>query len=332
MKRAGNLLEQVADPNNLRLAFWKARKGKNQSGQVQRYRESLEQNLFTLREQILTGCVSVGNYHYFQVYDPKQREICAAPFSEQVLHHALMNICHNHFEKKQIFDSYASRPKKGIHAAVTRSQQFCRKGNWFLQLNLRKFFASIHHDTLKRQLENIFKDKVLLDIFCTIIDSYKEDTGRGVPIGNLTSQYFANHYLTGLDHFIKEQLRCKAYVRYMDDLVLWHNDKAWLKNAHCAVAEFVENKLQGALKPALLNRTKQGVPFLGYRIFPFHIRLLRRSKIRFMRKMSALDKKYQTGEWSEAVCQRRVLPLVEFTRLADSTVFRKNILATLHTH
>ena len=330
MKRAGNLLEQVADPDNLRLAFWKARKGKNLSKQVQNYRDNLEPNLLILREQILTGKVTVGDYHYFQIYDPKQRQICAAPFREQVLHHALMNICHDHFERKQIFDSYASRPGKGIHAAVKRSQKFCRTGFWFLKLDIRKFFASIHHDTLKKQLRDIFKDTQLLNILYTVIDSYEDDTGRGVPIGNLTSQYFANHYLAGLDHFIKERLRCKAYIRYMDDQVLWHEDKAWMKNAHCAVSEFVENNLKCALKPALFNRTKQGVPFLGYRIFPFHIRLLQRSKARFIKKICSLAAKYQSGEWSEAVCQRRVLPLVEFTRLADSTEFRKNVLARIN--
>jgi hypothetical protein len=329
MKRAGNLLEQVADPDNLRLAFWKARKGKNLSTQVQEYSDNLEPNLFVLREQILTNRVRVGDYHYFQIYDPKQRQICAAPFREQVLHHALMNICHDHFEQKQIFDSYASRPQKGLHAAIKRSQKFSHTGSWFLKLDIRKFFASIHHDCMKKQLERMFKDYKLLNILYTIIDSYEAQTGRGVPIGNLTSQYFANHYLAGLDHFIKEQLRCKAYVRYMDDLVLWHNDRAWLKKAHCAINEFIQTRLQCGLKPALLNRTELGVPFLGYRIFPFHIRLLRRSKLRFIKKMRYLERQYQTGEWSETVCQRRVLPLLEFTRVADSRAFRKNVLAQI---
>jgi RNA-directed DNA polymerase len=330
MKRADHLLEGIADPDNLRLAFWKARKGKNLSRQVQRYRDDLENNLLGLREQILAGRVDVGDYHYFKIYDPKQRQICAALFKEQVLHHALMNICHDHFEKKQIFDSYASRPGKGTHAAVKQAKKFCCSHSWFLKLDIRKFFASIQHDRLKKQLRTMFKDDHLLDILYTIIDSYAESPRRGVPIGNLTSQYFANHYLAGLDHFIKEQLRCKAYVRYMDDMVLWHDDKAWLKKSHHAVSEFVQTNLQCALKPALLNRTKQGVPFLGYRIFPFHIRLLRRSKIRFIKKMRYLDARYQSGEWSEAVCQRRVLPLVAFTALADAAEFRKDVLERIN--
>jgi retron-type reverse transcriptase len=330
VKRADHLLERIAEPDNLRLAFWKARKGKNLSKQVQGYRDHLEKNLLTLREQILTDRVAVGDYHYFKIYDPKQRQICAAPFREQVLHHALMNICHDHFEKKQIFDSYASRPGKGTHAAVKRAKKFCCSYAWFLKLDVRKFFASIQHDCLKEQLRRMFKDCQLLNILYKIINSYESNTGCGVPIGNLTSQYFANHYLAGLDHFIKEQLRCKAYVRYMDDMVLWHDDKAQLKKSHYAVREFIQTNLKCELKPELLNRTKYGAPFLGYRIFPFHIRLLRRSKARFIKKMRYLDAQYQSGEWSETVCQRRVLPLVEFTKLADSTAFRKDVLERIN--
>ncbi len=327
MRRIGQLLEQVADPDNLRLAFWKARKGKNLSRLVCSYRENLEQNLFVLRQQILTGKVGVGNYYYFEIYDPKHRQICAAPFAEQVLHHALMNICHEHFEKKQIFDSYASRPGKGTHAAVRRAKYFCRTNTWFLKLDIAKFFASIEQNCLKNQLIRIFKDHQLLDILNTIIDSYQKDPGRGVPIGNLTSQYFANHYLAGLDHFIKEQLGCRAYVRYMDDLVLWHNEKEWLKKCHNDISEFVGNNLQCALKPELLNQTKQGVPFLGFRIFPFHIRLLQRSKARFIKKLRYVDAQYKSGKRNEAECQRRAMSLIAFTELADSKEFRKSVVS-----
>jgi retron-type reverse transcriptase len=297
---------------------------------VTAYRNRLEANLITLREQILTGQVQVGDYRYFKVFDPKERQICAAAFREQVLHHALMNVCHGHFEQAQIFDSYASRPGKGVHAALKRAAGFCRSFAWFLKLDLRKFFESIRHDTLKAQLRRLFKDEMLLFIFDKIIDSYtpdplKGEAGAGVPIGNLTSQYFANHYLASLDHFIKERLQSPAYVRYMDDLVLWSNDKAWLKNARHAILDFVENRLHCTLKPELLNATARGLPFLGYLIYPHHIWLTRRSKRRFIRKMDYLNEMYHTCEWDEAACQRHVLPLVAFTRHADSAVFRRNV-------
>ncbi len=148
---------------------------------------------------------------------------------------------------------------------------------------------------------------------------------RGLPIGNLTSQYFANHYLAGLDHFIKEQLRCKAYVRYMDDMVLWHRDKSVLKNAYAAINQYVQNRLCCRLKPEILNRSKHGLTFLGYRIFPYQVKLSQRSKKRFLKKVKALEANYHSGFWSEAVCQRRVLPLLAFTMHANTKNFRKGV-------
>lgn len=227
-KRAKNLLTAVADPDNLRLAVWRAAKGKRHSRAVLGYAENLDRNLLQLREQILDGAVSVGQYQCFKVYEPKERNICAPAFAEQALHHALMNVCHPFFEQKQIFDSYASRKGKGTYAAIGRARIFSRSDGWFMKLDLQKFFDSIHHDVLNAQLATLFKDEQLLHIFAQIIAAYHTSPQRGLPIGNLTSQYFANHYLTGLDHFIKEKLRIKAYVRYMDDMVLWHRDKGAL--------------------------------------------------------------------------------------------------------
>ena len=232
------------------------------SKQVECYRLRLDENLLGLRENLLAGKVEVGDYRYFKIFDPKEREICASAFSEQVMHHALMNICHPVFERYQIFDSYASRPGKGVHAALKRARVFTRKNDWYLKMDVRKFFASIHHDVLKCQLYGLFKDHRLLHIFRQVVDSFHASPNRGLPIGNLSSQYFANHYLAGLDHFIKENLQCKAYVRYMDDMVLWHNDKGWLKNAAGTISGYVESQLKCKLKPVQLNKTKRGFALL----------------------------------------------------------------------
>lgn len=327
MKRANNLVPRIVEPENLRLAYWKARKGKTWAREVTAYRDGLENNLLRLREQILSGEVEVGNYRFFQVYDPKERQICAGSFSEQVLHHALMNVCHEYFERAQVFDSYASRPGKGVHAALKRAIVFNRPGRWFLKLDVRKFFASIHHQTVQEQLERMFKDYRLLGIFGKIIDSYEATPGRGVPIGNLTSQYFANHYLTGLDHFIKERLHSQEYIRYMDDLVLWHPEKRWLHEARHAIEDFLTTRLHLRLKPELLNGTDRGLPFCGYVIFPHHIRLSQRSKRRYIKKMSHVNIQHNSGAWDEATCGRHVLPLVAFTRHADAQVFRQNVIS-----
>ncbi|MBX2929302.1 MAG: hypothetical protein KF852_15820 [Saprospiraceae bacterium] len=329
MRRANNLILLIADPNNLRLASWKAAKGKRYASSVLAFQENLDENLLTLRTQILGACVEVGNYRYFKVYEPKERQICASAFREQVLHHALMNVCHPYFDRAQIFGSYASRKGKGTYAALERAKSFTKKHEWFLKLDVRKFFESLHHDVMKRQLARLFKEENLLLIFAQIIDSYEAHTDRGVPIGNLTSQYFANHYLAELDHFIKEKLGIKAYVRYMDDMVLWHKDKAVLKAALKSIQAFLESRLCCTLKPPVLNRCKHGLPFLGYHIFPHYLHLLQKSKVRFIRKLTCIEENYQSGAWSEEICARHALPLIAFTKHADAKAFRKNVLLRL---
>jgi len=338
MKRASNLLTHVADPDNLRLAAWKAAKGKRHSQEVMTWSARMEEHILPLRQQILEGQVMVGNYRYFKVYEPKERQICASVFGEQVLHHALMNVCHPYFEKAQIFDSYASRNGKGTYGALERAKKYTNRYAWYLKLDVKKFFESISHEVMVRQLARMFKDAALVGIFEQIIHSYEASpglpaegtkSGRGLPIGNLTSQYFANHYLNGLDRFIKEKCGCKAYVRYMDDMVLWHDDKTVLLRLLNEIERFIALEIDCELKPFALNRTKTGLPFLGYHIFPHHVRLLQKSKQRFIRKLHIIEKGYHSGKWNEAKCQRRVLPLLAFTGHADAKNLRESILSRL---
>lgn len=324
MKRANGLLSLVADPDNLRLAFWKAGKGKRHAAAVLRYGADLDNNLLDLQAQVTSGEVVVGRYRYFKVYEPKERQICASAFGEQVLHHALMNVCHPYFERAQIFDSYASRKGKGQYAALGRARSFTGQQPYFLKLDVKKFFDSIHHDVLKQQLGRMFKDGKLLHIFEQIVDSFSASPNRGVPIGNLTSQYFANHYLSGLDHFIKEGLRVRCYVRYMDDMVLWHGDREALKAFRDEISVYVEGRLQCSLKPEILNACKNGLPFLGYQLRPGHTRLLHKSKHRFARKMAAANQNLAQGIWTQHEYQRHVLPLLAFVGHADG----KNWLKT----
>jgi len=329
MKRANNLLLRVADPDNLRFAAWKAAKGKRHSQEVLDWSEQTDRHLSVLREQILRGQVSVGNYRYFKVFEPKERQICASAFGEQVLHHALMNVCHEYFERAQVFDSYASRKGKGTYAALERAKKYTHRHEWYLKLDVQKFFESISQEVLIGQLTRMFKDAALVGIFEQIIHSYEASPGRGLPIGNLTSQYFANHFLTGIDRLAKEKLYVRAYVRYMDDMVFWHSDKAPLLEIHAAVSDFVESELRCTLKPEGLNRTRCGLPFLGYHIFPHHVRLLQKSKQRLIYKMRVINEGYQSGDWHEAKCQRRALPLLAFTAHADAKNLRKSILLRL---
>lgn len=331
MKRDGYLIARIADPDNLRLAFWKAKRGKSAKAEVILYEQTLDHNLMDLRRQLLTGDVLVGNYHYFKIYDPKERQICAAAFSERVLHHALMNVCHDNFEKYQIFDSYASRLGKGTFAALERASTFQKKYQWFLKLDVRKYFDSISHPVLKSLLRKRFKDIKLLAIFEAIIDSYHVQAERGVPIGNLTSQYFANHYLATSDHFIKEKLNIKAYTRYMDDMVLWANSKDELIEKGNALTQFIDSELGLVLKPFCLNSCSEGLPYLGYVIYPNTIHLSRNSVSRFTKKLKKYDQNLTKHIWNQSQYQRHVLPLVSFVKHANSFGFRTQWLADNHT-
>ncbi len=327
MKRQGHLIEKIADFENLYLAFYKAKKGKADKIDVLNYEKQLQPNLKELHHHILSGNVTAGNYHYFTIYDPKKRLICAAPFGQRVLHHALMNICHPFFEKCQVFDSYASRIGKGTYAALERAKFFYKRNKWFLKLDFRKYFDSLDHTILKKQLQRLFKDDRLLNILGRIIDSYSAEQDKGVPIGNLTSQYLANHYLAQLDHYIKEVLQIKAYVRYMDDLVLWHDSKDILINAGLKLQQFAECGLKLVLKPFCLNKHSHGLPFLGYLIYPEQVRLAHRSRIRFIKKYHSYEAKLKSGTWTQKEYQNHILPAIAFTEYADTRKFRKCIIA-----
>jgi retron-type reverse transcriptase len=326
MKRTNFLHEAIADLDNLRLAFWKAQRGKSTKPEVNRYRMELDKNLMKLHREILQGNVKVGNYRYFKIFDPKERLICASAFHERVLHHALMNVCHDTFERYQIFDSYACRIEKGTFAALDRAKHYHRKYRWYLKLDVRKYFDSIDHEILKDRLQHRFKEEKLLSIFGKIIDSYSAATGKGLPIGNLTSQYFANHYLAFSDRYLKEILRVPAYVRYMDDIALWANNKEQLLATGKNLENFIANQLKLELKPFCLNATAKGMPFLGYLLFPDYTRLNSDSRKRFSKKMESYTNKLNNGYWSQEEYQRHILPLLSFVRYADTHKLRQQII------
>lgn len=329
MKRQGQLLEQIAELNNLYEAFHKAQKGMVQNPVVCAYREQLQANLQVLRLQIISGLVETGNYRSFTIYDPKKRLICATPFPQRVLHHALMNVCHPFFEKQQIDGSYASRPGKGTYAALDKAKGYNRHYRWFLKLDVRKYFESIDHAILKMQLRRLFKDQALLLIFDRIIDSYDSAEHKGLPIGNLTSQYFANHYLSVADHYAKEALRVPASIRYMDDMVFWHHDKDALREMGNRIQNYIATDLLLLLKPFCLNESTKGLPFLGYLLFADRVRLAQRSKKRFIATSMLYDGYLQRGEWSQKEFANHAMALVAFTEYADAREFRKKIYGKL---
>ena len=329
MRRAGQLIERIADADNLRVAFWKASRGKRYTPEVLRFRAELNARLCRIREQLMEGCFPWGPYRTFVIHDPKERTICAAPFRDRVAQHAIMNIAEPVFESYQIHDSYACRPGKGLDGAVARAARFSRPGEWYLKLDVRKYFDSIDHEVLRSFLKRRFKDRRLLAVFDGIIDSYATAPGQGLPIGNLTSQFFANHYLGVLDHYLQETLRCRRYVRYMDDLVIWSERKSRLCEVRDNAAKFLAERLQLELKTACLNACSRGLTFLGYRVFPGKLRLAKRSRERFRRKLARYQENYDSGIWDEEKVARHVEPLLAFVRRAESTQFRRRQIERL---
>jgi hypothetical protein len=237
-----------------------------------------------------------------------------------------MNVIEPHFEAYQISDSYACRTSKGLDAALTRALRFSRPGDWYAKMDVRKYFASIDHAVLKAMLRRRFKDPILLTVLDGIIDSFSSSPGRGLPIGNLTSQFFANHYLALLDHQVKQGLHCRRYARYMDDFVVWDSEKSRLRHTIDQIAVFVQRMLRLELKPICLNACSRGMTFLGYRIFPGHVRLAARSRKRFRRKLAQYDGNYTSGCWSEEQTARHVEPLLAFVRRAESASFRRRAI------
>ncbi len=292
-----------------------------------RFRQNFDNNIQNLREQLLQKKPDIGHYRFFTVRDPKVRTICAASFPERVLHHAIMNICEPYLDACAISDSYACRKGKGNRKALARALEFSGKYTWYLKLDIRKYFDSIDHALMIHLLGTRFKDRDLLLLFEKILDTYHTEPGKGIPIGNLISQHLANFFLGSLDHRIKEERRIRGYVRYMDDFILFSHEKHILKTELAETEQFLKNHLHLELKSNIqINRCTRGIPFLGFRVFPTHIRLLPLSMKRFSEKFRAYEKNYCDGIWSEKELIRHLEPLTDFTNAGDSLRFRRLII------
>jgi retron-type reverse transcriptase len=298
---------------------------------VARFEFHLEPELLDLQDALLNGKYQPGEFFTFEVHDPKRRKICAAPFRDRVVHHAVCGVLEPWFERRAIVDSYACRRGKGTHAAIARAQQLARCNRYFLKCDIKQFFASVDHGQLRDLVAKLFKDQRLLDLLNRIIDHGPPDSppGKGLPIGNLTSQHFANLYLGELDHFLKDGLRIKAYLRYMDDFVLFAADKPTLYQWLAELRALLMSRLRLALKePAiLLAPVTEGIPFLGFRIFPGLVRLNARSRRRFISKWRDLEASYAVGSVDADALSAASSSLFAHVGHADSYCLRKRGLA-----
>jgi RNA-directed DNA polymerase len=286
MKRHGSLFEKLVSWANLLRAAHKA--GRRKSGRlvVQRFDFRREWELLRLQKELISGEYRPGPFTTHRISHPKPRLISAAPFRDRVVHHAVMNGLEPLLERHFHPHSYACRQGKGTHAASRRLQELMRRSPFALQCDVRQFFPSIDHALLKELFRRRLKDERLLALLDRIVDgSNPQDDAlewfpgddlftplqhcRGLPIGNLTSQWFANWYLDGLDHFVTSHLRIGGYVRYCDDFVLLHSDQSRLAKARAQLIDYLARwRLRLHPGKTAIIPVRAGLTFVGYRTWP----------------------------------------------------------------
>lgn len=311
------IFQRVVSLENLFLAWEEFRKGKNSRKDVQEFEWKLEQNIFSLYRDLQSHQYNHGAYTAFSICDPKQRKIHKASVRDRVLHHAVFKILNPIFEPTFIAHSFSCREGKGTHKAVDALERWLRKTSrnyttqcFALKCDIQQFFASVDHAVLRSILAKVIKDEDMLWLLKEIIGSfhtlgYPDEERKGIPIGNLTSQLFANIYMNELDQFMKQQLRVKQYIRYTDDFVIVDSDKSKLENLLYPINEFLKEQLHLSLHPRkiILRKFGQGIDFLGYVILPHHRTLRTRTKRRMFRKLQNRTRSYKTGAGSEAAVE-----------------------------
>ena len=297
MKRVGHLFDRTCDFTHLLRSAKKARQGCGWTAETTRFFFDLEPELIRLQREMLDGSYRPGAYRFFEVRDPKRRTIAVAPFRDLVAHHAVVAIMEPIFEKGFIDNSYATRKGKGTHLSVKRAQTFCRRWSWYMRMDVEKFFDSVDHDILLSLVSRKIKDFRFFNLLEHIVRNASL-SGNGLPIGNLTSQFLANIYLNPLDNQIKEGWRIPGYVRYMDDWVLFAEEKSDLLWLRPQIESFLADRLKLRLKPGAtwINRTAHGLSFVGWRIFPNHIRQRPKTRKQCMRRLKERLAQWRQGE------------------------------------
>lgn len=347
MKRHANLYPQIITFENLLEAAKKAQRGKRYRENVLAFNYNLERELFTLQTELSTKSYQPGQYTTFEIKEPKTRLISAAPYRDRVVHHALCNIIVPIFERTFIVDSYANRVGFGTHRALRRFTQFARSSRYILQCDIQKYFPSIDHLILRSLLHRKVKCRDTLWLIDTIIDNSNEQEPvtayfpgddlftpqqrrHGLPIGNLTSQFFANVYLNGFDHFIKEQLKIEKYLRYVDDFALFADDYALLKEARIAIEEYLVS-LRLKIHPikSQLFASKHGANFLGFRVLPDRIRVRTENLRRARRRLRNLQIDYAQGKISLREVFQSIRSWIAHLDHGDTWRLREKIFASL---
>lgn len=319
MKRFGNLYLEICAFGNILRAAKKAQRCKRYRHDVLAFNHELESHLIRLQEELLAKTYRPGAYKTFVIYEPKRRLISAAPYRDRVVHHALCNVIEPLFDATFIDSCYANRRGKGTHKALDHFVSLARNYRYCLRADIEKYFPSMDHAILKKMIRRKIKCPDTLWLIDTILDGSNEQEPvyqyfaddelftpcqrrRGLPIGNLTSQLYANVYLNDVDHQVAAAHDGRRYVRYVDDFAVFSNDYEEL----LATLDLLSTELRAVrlkLHPVKtqITEVRYGVNFLGFRIFPDRVRLQQGNLRRARRRMRSLQRKYRQGlmSWAE---------------------------------
>lgn len=310
MKRIGNLYQQIVAFENLLLASRKAQRCKRYRDDVLAFNYALEPNLAQLQTELSSKTYTPGGYKTFVIFEPKRRLISAAPYRDRVVHHALCNVVEPIFNGSFVYSCYANRHGKGTHKALDHFVSLAKHYKYCLRADIEKYFPSMDHEALRSMIRRKIKCPDTLWLMDIILDNSNEQEPvgqhypgdelltpcyrrHGLPIGNLTSQLYANVYLSAIDHVLSERFGGRRYLRYVDDFALFSDDKGELESARDLLGALL-TKVRLRLHPVKTQITdvSDGVNFLGFRVFPGQVRLRQENLRRARKRMKVLQWKY----------------------------------------
>ena len=341
----GTLYSKIVAFPNLLLAAKRASRGKRYRSDVARFSLALEDHLHRLQQELLEKIYCPGASRNFVVREKKPRLISAAPFRDRVVHHALCNVIEPIFERGFVFDSYACRKGKGTHAAIERASTYAKRYRYVLKCDMMQYFPSIDHAILLSLIERRVRDDEVLWLVRAIVKGISARDSRswyfpeddlftpferpgGLPIGNQTSQFFGNVYLDGLDHYIKEELRLPGYVRYVDDVVVFDNDKRRLHQTRQAMTDFcATRRLRLHPRKCFVAPVAAGFTFLGHQIFSSHRRLETSNVRRFTRRLRQYGLAVSNGQMTIEQARMGIQSWVAHAKHADTARLRQHIFS-----
>ena len=326
MKSVGNLFDRIVERENLSAAAWAAAKAKRGRREVRRFFQRWPAEVGELSRSLHKVGYQFGEYREFFVNDTKRRMIHAPVFRDRVVHHAIVRVLGPVLERGAIHHSYACRKGKGQHAAVICARSWTRRSLWYGRMDVKKFYDSVDHDQLKSRLARRFRERKLLNLLESLIDSYQVEPGKGIPIGALTSQYFGNFFLDLFDRAISTHQYATHYLRYMDDAYVWTTSKANLAPIRSLATETLADMGLVLKNGGEWNRCSNGIPFLGFTIYPDRLRLNRSGKRRLRKKMVRLRRGWEHGECTERQAAAKAQSLFAHASVGDDKNWRREAL------